>query len=83
MSVLQEAYARDPLDPRMLRDLALAYARGGQNGQASAVTAERYALLRQFDTAAVHARRAIGLLPQGSPGYRRSQDILAAAESGN
>ncbi|MEM1342215.1 MAG: M48 family metalloprotease [Pseudomonadota bacterium] len=83
LSVLQEAYARDPLDPRMLRDLALAYARGGQNGQASAVTAERYALLRQFDTAAVHARRAIGLLPQGSPGYRRSQDILAAAESGN
>lgn len=80
-SVLEQAYARDPLNPRMLRDLALAYARAGQNGMASAMTAERYALRREFETAAVHANRAIGLLPEGSPGHQRAQDILAAARS--
>ena len=78
--VLEQAYARDPTNPRMLRDLALAYARTGSPGLASGVTAERYALLGQLETAAVHANRAVGLLPNGSPGWRRAQDVIRAAE---
>ncbi|MBF9029800.1 M48 family metalloprotease [Rhodobacterales bacterium HKCCE3408] len=80
LSVLEQAYARDPANPGLLRDLALAFSRNGNNGMASAVTAERYALQGEFDTAAVHANRAVGLLPNGSPGWRRAQDVLRAAE---
>ena len=48
---------------------------------ASVATAERYALTGQLGTAAIHAKRAIGLVPRGAPGWIRAQDILSAAES--
>lgn len=80
LTVLQKARDRDPGDPRLLRDLAQAYARAGDNGQASLATAERYALLGRLDDAAISAGRAQGLLPRGSPGWRRADDILRAAE---
>ncbi|MEM9756544.1 MAG: peptidase M48, partial [Pseudomonadota bacterium] len=80
LDVLEQAYARDPADPRMLRDLALAYARAENTGMASVVTAERYALIGQLETAAVHAERAVGLLPEGAPGWLRAMDVLRAAE---
>jgi predicted Zn-dependent protease len=35
LEVLTRAQARDPFDPRMLRDLGLAYARAGQPGMAA------------------------------------------------
>ncbi|PTW49795.1 M48 family metalloprotease [Rhodovulum kholense] len=80
LDALEKARARDPFDPRMLRDLAVAYARTGNNGMASVATAERYAIMGRMDTAGVHARRAEGLLPRGSPGWLRADDIVAAAE---
>ncbi|WP_074219328.1 M48 family metalloprotease [Rhodovulum sp. ES.010] len=80
LSVLTNARARDPQDPRLLRDLAVAHARAGDNGMASVATAERYAVQGRLDTAAVHARRALGLVPRGAPGWLRAQDVLAAAE---
>ncbi|TCO70965.1 M48 family metalloprotease [Rhodovulum euryhalinum] len=81
LAALEKARARDPFDPRMLRDLSVAYARAGNNGMASLATAERYAIGGRMDTAAVHARRAAGLLPRGAPGWLRAQDVLAAAEN--
>jgi predicted Zn-dependent protease len=81
LEVLTRAQARDPFDPRMLRDLALAYARAGQTGMAATVTAERYAVLRRMDDAEALANRAIALLPQGSPGWIRAQDVLRVAEA--
>jgi len=80
LSVLQKAYGRDSANPRMLRDLAQAYARAGNNGMASMVTAERYALLGRLNDAGLHANRAMGLLPRGSSGWLRAQDIAIAAE---
>ena len=80
LEVLNRARARDPFNPRLLRDLALAHARLGQNGLASAATAERYALLARFEDARIHANRASGLLPQGSPGWLRAQDVLGVAQ---
>ncbi len=68
-------------DPRMMRDLAVAYAKTGNNGMASLATAERYALLGNLETAAVHAKRAEGLLPRGSAGWNRAQDVLIAAKT--
>ena len=83
LAVLEKSRARDSLNPGVLRDLGLAYARAGNNGMASVVTAERYALSGQLQDAALHAKRASGLLPHGSPGWRRAQDVMFAAKTQN
>lgn len=80
LSVLKRAYARDPRDPRMLRSLAVAYAKSGNPGQASVVTAERYALQGNFKQAKIHAERAQRLLPRGTSGWLKAGDILALAQ---
>lgn len=80
LDVLRRARDLDPRSPRLLRDLAQAYAARGQNGQASLATAERYALVGRLNDAEIHAGRAVGILPRGSPGWRRADDILAAAK---
>lgn len=77
---LEQAHARDGRDPRVLRDLAQAYAKQGKRGMASLVTAERYAMTDRMADAGIHAKRASDLLPQGSTGWRRAQDVLAASE---
>jgi predicted Zn-dependent protease len=79
--VLESARARDGRDFRVLRDLAQAEAQLGNNGMASVLTAERYALAGRLKDARIHAERASGLLSQGSPGWRRAQDVLHAAET--
>lgn len=78
---LESARARDGRDFRVLRDLAQAEAQLGNNGMASVLTAERYAMAGRLGDAKIHAERASGLLPQGSPGWRRAQDVLHAAQS--
>ncbi len=80
LEILRKARRKDARDPRMLRDLAVAYAKSGNNGMASLVTAERYALLGRFKDANTNALRAEGLLPRGSSGWLRAQDIIAAAK---
>ncbi|QDY68873.1 M48 family metalloprotease [Qingshengfaniella alkalisoli] len=79
--VLETARARDPFNARLLRDLATAYASEGENGMASVTTAERLALTGDLASAHVHAQRALGQLPTGSPGWNRAQDIARAAQS--
>ncbi len=79
LPVLERARAADFSDARILRDLAVAYARQGQNGMASLVTAERYALQGRLKDAELHAKRAVGLLPRGSGPARRAEDVLSAA----
>lgn len=81
LQVLTDARNRDPQDPRMLRDLAVVYAKSGNAGMASVVTAERYALIGRFDSARSNASRAQGLLPRGSPGWLRAQDVIIAADA--
>ncbi len=78
---LEEARARDGRDIRVLRDLAQAEAQMGNRGMASVLTAERYAMAGRLKDARIHAERASGLLPRGSPGWQRAQDILAAADA--
>ena len=80
LEVLERARAGDKFQPRMLRDLALAHARLGDNGMASLATAERYALLGRTSDAVIHAKRASDLLAPGSPGWNRAQDVLNAAK---
>ena len=80
LQVLEKARARDYRNDRLMQDLAAAYAQVDNNGMASTVTAERYALQGRLDDAGIHAKRAIGQLPEGSPGWQRAQDVLIASE---
>jgi len=79
LSSLKTAYARDARNGRMLRDLSTAYAKNGEPGMASLTTAERFALRGNLQQAAIHAKRALEQLPEGSVGALRAQDILAVA----
>ncbi len=80
LQALEKARARDYRNVRLLQDLGVAYAKTGNNGMASVVTAERYALQGRLADAGIHAKRAVRLLPEGSPGWQRAQDVLIASE---
>ena len=80
LKTLEAARGRDFSDTRILRDLATAYAKTGQNAMASLVTAERYAVQGRLKDAAIHATRAEGALPRGSGPWQRAQDVLSAAQ---
>lgn len=66
----------DKANANVLRDLALAEARLGEEGKAALATAERYLLMGDFNDAARNAARAAHLLPEGSPGWQRAEDVL-------
>lgn len=81
LPVLEKARAQDGQDARVMRDLGQAYATLKQPGMASVVTAERYAFQGRLKDAGIHAKRAVGLLPRGSAGWQRAQDVLSAAQA--
>ncbi len=83
LEILKEARARDRADPTALRDLAVAYSRAGDQGMATLATAERFALAGRSEDAVLHARRAARLLPEGSPGWLRANDILVLDTEGD
>lgn len=80
LPALERAHSIDFRDGSMLRDLSVAYARTGNTGMASLVTAERYALRGSLEDAGIHAKRATGLLPEGSGPWQRAHDVLLASE---
>lgn len=80
LPALERARDIDFRDGSMLRDLSVAYARTGQTGMASLITAERFALRGNLEDAGIHAKRATGLLPVGSGPWQRANDVLLASE---
>jgi predicted Zn-dependent protease len=62
------------------RLLAIAYGRQGDLGQAAVALAEEALLRGDVPGAALQATRALDLLPRGSPGWLRAQDIEREAE---
>jgi predicted Zn-dependent protease len=80
LEILRNATRKDAGDPAVLRDLAIAYARAGDEGMATLTTAERLALTGNLSDAGRQARRALDLLPRGSPGWLRADDIAAIAD---
>ena len=80
LGVLEKSRRQDFRDGSMLRDLATAYAKSGQNGMAALITAERYALGGRLKDAGIHAQRASGLLARGSGPWQRAQDVLIASQ---
>ncbi len=78
--VLARSFAADKANADVLRDLALAEARLGNEGAAALATAERFTLEGRFKDASRSAARASALLPEGSPGWRRAEDISSIAK---
>lgn len=81
VSLLETSTARDWRNDLALRDLGQAYAQLGQTGMANMVTAERHAMHGRRKEAKILAQRAADLLPRGSPGWRRAQDVLNAVDN--
>jgi predicted Zn-dependent protease len=79
LRVLEAAVRDDGGDAAILRDLSVAHSKAGNQGLAALAAAERLALLGQFEDAGRLASRAMGLLPTGSPGWQRADDLLALA----
>jgi predicted Zn-dependent protease len=79
LDVLQRALRDDPGSPSMLRDLAIAHGRAGNDGLAALASAERLAMLGETRDSAALAQRAMGLLPEGSPAWQRADDLLLMA----
>lgn len=77
--VLARAAAADKQNAAVLRDLALAEARLGNEGAAALATAERFVIEDSRRDAGRNAERAAAFLPEGSPGWRRAQDIISMA----
>lgn len=72
---LRLAMRQDPEISIGWHQLAIAYARDGQEGMAALASAERYFRDNNRRDAFMHAQRALKMLPEGSPGSFRAQDI--------
>lgn len=80
LATLEEAARQGAAEPSVLRALALAHARAGDDGKAALATAERFAVSGLPEDALRQARRALDQLPVGSPGWLKADDIRAVAE---
>jgi predicted Zn-dependent protease len=67
--------------PFAWRQLAMAYAEENNEGMASLASGESAILNGQVPEAKLHARRAMRLLPEGSPDWMQANDILREAEN--
>ena len=76
---LRAVVDRDPDAGAAWRELAVAYGRDGQLGLSSLSSAEFSVRAGRKRDAKYHAARAQRLLPSGSPGWLRAQDIEIAA----
>lgn len=78
--LLERSTSRDWRNSQALRDLGTAYAKQGNRGMAALVTAEAHAMHGRTKDARVLAKRAADLLPRGSGGWQRAQDVLNAVK---
>jgi predicted Zn-dependent protease len=78
---LRLALRREPDNASGWAFLAQAYGRSGDVAQASLASAEAFLLGGKWRDAILQAGRAEKLLPVGSPGQIRAQDIKGTAEN--
>jgi predicted Zn-dependent protease len=76
---LNTAARSEPDLPDLWRQLAVAYGRGGQLGMAAMALAEQALLEGRRLDARDQARRAMRILPTGSPGWLKAQDAESQA----
>jgi len=81
---LQASIRKDKDNSFAWYQLAIAYGRSGDTGMAELATSERHYNNHNLPGALHHANRALKILPKGSPGHTRANDIvfLAAPKDG-
>ncbi len=79
LAALDDAVTREQDDPETWRLLAVIYGRQGDEGRTALALAEEAYADGRFHDAKGQAKRAAKLLPAGSPGGIRAQDIEDAA----
>jgi predicted Zn-dependent protease len=79
VEALESAARNEPLDALTWYQLSIAYGRLERFGEAALAAAERALLNGDFVGARDQARRAMGRLKEGTPGWLRSQDIEGEA----
>lgn len=77
---LQASLAVEPNRPFVWRQLAIAEGRAGQDAESALAMAEEAMLLNKPSEARFQAGKAERLLPTGSPGWLKAQDIIAAVD---
>jgi predicted Zn-dependent protease len=77
---LNEVVRLEPKNPTAYRQLAIAYGRAGNMPMANLSQAEERLSRGKNKEAKAFAERALGALPEGSPGWLRAQDIQFAAD---
>ncbi|MGF1604773.1 MAG: M48 family metalloprotease [Rhodothalassiaceae bacterium] len=77
---LRRATALDPYDTFAWYNLGIVYTRQGEEGLARLAAAERAYITAQFAPAFHTARAAMELLEEGTPNWRRAQDIASASQ---
>jgi predicted Zn-dependent protease len=77
---LKASLAREPNRPFVWRQLATALGRDGQQAESALALAEEAMLLNKPVDARYHAGKAERMLPTGSPGWLKAQDIIAAVD---
>lgn len=80
IGILKQVTLREPDNSAAWQQLAVAHGRRGDIGMASLASAERYLVLNELRDAQGQAERAARLMKEGSPGWLRAQDIIAAAK---
>lgn len=78
--MLQTVTRREPDNGNAWQQLAIAYGRAGDIGMASLASAERFYVTGNLRDARGQAERASRLLKEGTPGWLRAQDLIAAAK---
>jgi len=77
---LRAALAAESRTPFVWRQLAIALGRKGDMANSSLALAEEAMLLNKAPEAKYHANKAVAMLPQGSSGWLKAQDILNTVE---
>lgn len=80
LGVLKKSQHQEFRDAAMLRDLATGHGKSGQTGMATFITADYFAFQMRLKDARIHAKRASGLLSQGSGSWQRAQDVMIASQ---
>ena len=79
--LLEGASRLEPEHTFIWHQLAIAYARLGQEPMANLATAERYAAVDNYRKAIGFAQRAAHKLEKGTPAWRRATDIVVYAKA--
>lgn len=82
VALLTDAQKHEHDVPDLWRLMGVAYGRQGDIGMASSALAQEALLEGRRDDARDQARRAMRMLPPGSPGWLRAQDVENAAIRG-